>query len=134
MTTTDVTLNRDLTRTKSPVPVRGVVVAAIVVALGLVLIDPIGRGVGVGDLLILAVMSVTAILGAKEAQRLVQAREAEVATEPGEWMTVIVGPQGPLETAGQITLPKAPPRNDPERRSLVRRAMEREPAGGRVRR
>ena len=40
-------------------------------------------------------------------------------------MKVVIGSSGPADTAGAVVVPLAPPRNDPERRSLVRRADNR---------
>jgi hypothetical protein len=127
---TNLPLDREATRTPAALPHRGLIVAAIAVGLGICLINPIGRGISGGDLAILGVMAATAMIGANEARRLVHAREETKAeVSDGAWMTIIVGPQGPAETAGQIVKPKAPPRNDPERRSLARRARERQLTG-----
>jgi hypothetical protein len=124
-------LNRacDAPHKSSPPAVRGLVVASIANALGAALTLTSGRGIGWVDLTVLAAMGGTAIVGANEARRIVASRETEVATkQDGCWMNVVIGPQGPSETAGVLARPKAPPRGDPERRSLVRRAKERRKA------
>ena len=134
MCTRDLTLRTCGSSIPSLLPLRGVLIAVLVVGLGLFLIQPIRHGVTPGDFSILIVLVVTAILGHSASRRLVHARESQSAAANGCWMTIIVGPQGPTETSTTISRPKAPPRNDPERRSLARRARERNLSGDRARR
>jgi hypothetical protein len=113
-------------------PTRGVVVGLIAVGIAISAARFGGGSVSWGDVAILASLAVTALVGASEARRLVAAREhpvAPVERTEGAWMKVVIGASGPADTAGAVVVPKAPPRNDPERRSLVRRAEERKHAG-----
>jgi hypothetical protein len=120
------TLVYDTPRRAQPLPVRGVVVAAIAVGLGACLIRPTNGSTPWAEFGVLATMALASILGAKEARRMVLEREPEfVRAASSAWMTVVIGSQGPADTAGELVEPKAPPRNDPERRALARRARER---------
>ena len=117
-------------------PRRGLLVAIIVVGIGACLARPSsGEPISWSNGAILAAMAVAAVLGASESRRLVAAQQARnVEDEParevvGPWLTVRVNPAGPADTAGVDDRPKSPTRDDPERRSLVRRAEERVPAG-----
>ena len=128
MDTTSLLIERE-TILSAAFPKRGMVVAGIAVGLGLCLVRPIGGSIAWADVAVLASLAVASIVGANEARRLVRQRqiEAEVVesiVEP-QWMTVIVQAGGPAETAGALVVPKAPPRKDPERRALARRAKER---------
>lgn len=117
---------------RSALPMRGVVVAAIAVGLGACLMRPAAGVVPWGDLAILGSLAVASLVGARQAQRLASARApiAEAVPEPvGTWMRVVVGEAGPADAAGMVVVPQSPPRDDPERRSLVRRARERRRAG-----
>jgi hypothetical protein len=122
LATIDLLRERDATPTTRLVPTRGLVVAAIAVGLGACLVRPSGGSLPAGDLAILAMMAATAILGAIEARRLVRARTLDAENPSGTWHTVIVGTQGPAETSIRRSSPKSPPRRDPERRTLARRA------------
>ncbi len=106
----------------------------IACVLGASLIRPSAGTVPWAELGILAAMMVAAIVGATEARRIVakrsEAAEETAAPVEGQWMTVMIGEKGAGGTSGQIARPKAPPRNDPERRSLARRARERRQAVG----
>jgi hypothetical protein len=105
------------------------VVGLLTVGLGICLIRPVGGSIAWGDLGVLAALAVATFLGANEARRLVRQQQIAPAAEESlaetPWMSVIFEASGPADTAGSMVIPKAPPRNDPERRSLVRRAKER---------
>lgn len=120
---------------KAPgIPARGPIIAAVAVGLGLFLVRPLpGGGIAWGDVGILAALAATALVGARESRRLLAEREA-VASPAGRWMTIKIESGGPTDTAGIAETPKAPPRNDPERRSLQRRARERHREGAASRR
>ena len=114
-------------------PTRGAVVGLIAVGLGAWATRFAGATLSWGDGAILASLAVASLLGASEARRLVAARERvdePVARANGAWMKVVIGSSGPADTAGAVVAPLAPPRNDPERRSLVRRADKRKAAAG----
>lgn len=124
--------------TRSPYFHRGLVIGVTAVGIGLCLIRPVGRTIPWNDLSILVAMAAASFFGANEARRLSLAQaqasqEAESGVqEPevvGPWMTVMVNRSGPADAAGSITHPDAPPRDDPERRSLARRAEERVTVG-----
>ena len=124
----------DTPRRPESLPVRGILVAAIAVGLGACLIRPANGSIPWSEFGVLATMAAAAILGGKEARRMTLDREREfdrtaVAARTG-WMTVVIGSQGPADTARALVEPKAPPRNDPERRGLARRAKERRVEAG----
>ncbi len=126
MATISPSIVHDSPRRARPLPVRGAVVAAIAVGLGACLIRPTSGPIPWAEFGVLATMAVAAILGGKEARRMVLERETQVVrAAPSGWMSVVIGSQGPTDTAGELVEPKAPPRNDPERRGLARRARER---------
>ena len=105
--------------------------------MGLCLIKPVGGSIALADLAVLGSLGLVAILGAYEARRLVHHHqillEADSKVVKPRWMTVIVQSAGPADTAGVVVIPKSPPRNDPERRSLTRRARERKTVGASAR-
>ena len=119
-----------------PLPTRGVVVGLTTAGLAACAIRFAGASLSWGDGAILASLAVASLLGASEARRLVAARERveePAARAKGAWMKVVIGSSGPADTAGAVVAPLAPPRNDPERRSLARRADKRK-AGASARR
>ena len=114
-------------------PTRGVVVGLTAVGIAACAMRFAGASLSWGDGAILASLAVASLLGASEARRLVAARERVDELAPrakGEWMKVVIGLSGPADTAGAIVVPLAPPRNDPERRSLTRRAEKRNVVAG----
>jgi hypothetical protein len=116
----------------APWPRRGLVIGAIAVGMAALAAKFGGGSISWGDGAVLACLAGASLLGASEARRLVAARGRTEVPEQrveGAWMNVVVGSGGPAETAGAVVVPKAPPRNDPERRSLVRRADERRHVG-----
>ena len=136
MSTARITVDRGEPRkTVRTVPTRGIVVALVAVGLGACLIQPTAGEIPWTELAILGAMAVASFLGANEARRLALRQQAQVATEEvpeavvGPWMTVVVNPGGPADAAGMAQVPKSPTRDDPERRSLLRRAEERLPVG-----
>lgn len=122
-------------RRPSTVPRRGLIVAMIAVGLGAYLAKPSDGGpIAWSDAAILASMAVVAMFGAAESRRLVASQMNQSELEPtievaGPWLTVMVNPGGPSDASGTIDEPKSPTRDDPERRSLTRRAEERVPIG-----
>jgi len=121
-------------RPRTALPVRGLVVGLVALGLGGWLAKSSAGAISWSDLAILAAMAVTALIGAGQARRLVAQQAAaeheEVPVEvAGPWLTVNVNPGGPADAAGIAAVPKSPTRDDPERRSLLRRAEERVPAG-----
>ncbi len=111
------------------IPARGVLIGLIVTGLGAALVRTSGQAISVADASVMGIMALTAVVAAKHSRRMVQKQAEAVAGETSSngWMTVVVGDAGPADQAGMITQPKAPPRNDPERRSLARRAADRRP-------
>ncbi len=124
MDTTSMILSPDKAKPHS-LTGRGAVVGLIAVGIGACATRFAGGALSWGDGAILASLGVASLFGASEARRLVADREraVEPAVRPrGSWMKVVIGSSGPADTAGAVVVPLAPPRNDPERRSLVRRA------------
>ena len=124
----------DIKQPRAALPARGLVIASIALGLGAWLARSSGGTISWSNLAILAAIAVTALIGAGEARRLVVAQAATESEDApievvGPWLTVNVNPGGPTDAAGITSVPKSPTRDDPERRSLVRRAEERVPAG-----
>lgn len=132
METSSLPIERESDRSGG-LPKRGLIVAVIAIGLGLCLVKPVEGTIAWGDLAVLASLAVVSVFGANEAKRLVHQRQfeaetSEVVVEP-HWMTVVIQSSGPADTAGVVAVPKSPPRKDPERRSLLRRAKERRTVG-----
>lgn len=102
---------------------RGAVAGCVTLAVGATLIRPAAGSVPWGDLSLLAVLAVTAMVAGTAADRL--APRASPAPADGRWLTIVVECDGPAGLSGTMARPKVSPRNDPERRSLTRRAHDR---------
>jgi hypothetical protein len=110
---------------------RGAVAGCVTLAVGVTLIRPTSGVVPWGDLALLGMLALTAMVAGSAADRLApRAAAAPASPSPadGRWLTIVVECDGPAGLSGTMARPKVSPRNDPERRSLARRAQDRRPA------
>ncbi len=114
----------EVRRVELPMPSwRGLLAGSLAVGLGLLILLLTSGAIVAGDLAVLGMLFVGAMVGGSAADRMVERRQA--AEAPKGWMTVIVSSHGPSEMEAIETGPKVSPRHDPERRSLTRLARQR---------
>ncbi|HWE37364.1 MAG TPA: hypothetical protein VG406_12420 [Isosphaeraceae bacterium] len=105
---------------------RGAVAGCVALAVGVTLIRPSAGVVPWGDVALLGLISLTAMVAGTAADRLAP-RAPVPSPADGRWLTIVVECDGPAGLSGTMARPKVSPRNDPERRSLTRRAHDRRP-------
>ncbi len=112
-----------------PMPsLRGLAAGTLAVGVGLLILLFSEGAIASGDLPVLGMLFMGALVGGSAADRMVERRLA--AQAPRGWMTVVVSSSGPTDLEASEIGPKVSPRSDPERRSLSRLARQkrREPA------
>lgn len=106
-----------------PLPsLRGLIVGLLAVGLGLLVMLTSGSALASGDLAVLSMLFMGALIGGSAADRMADRRQA--ALQPKGWMTVIISSHGPSQPQPIETGPRVSPRRDPERRSLTRLARQ----------
>lgn len=99
-------------------PGRGLLAGMIALGMGALILATSGGRITAGDLVVLGLLLVGALVGGSVAQRMAARRL--VPAWPGDWLTVIITTQRPTSPEVSAKRPPSRPRSGPERRSLER--------------
>lgn len=106
---------------------RGAWMGGLILALGATLARPTAAGFPWTDGLLLAGLVFSAQVAASWADAHAPRPEATATAPAGRWARIIVDGSGPADGTGRAVRVPAPPRRDPDRRRLSRRAEPRNP-------